>query len=231
MLIRSAARASTRLVVLAVLGLGLRCPGERADLLVARREWQSRPVEPPARKPRRQDVRGAADVGHAGDARRRGAPEPPVRRPDQPARARKRRRRGSRPRGHSGGIRLQPARAIAQGRHGSHAADAGDRSAIRRQQSVQSWRERSCRRRVPAPAPESLRQQRAARARRLQRRTGRRRPSRPDGSPVPRDAGTTCRGSRRFQDRPVSRAASRSTERWSPLSTASRCRATRIRSR
>ena len=65
-------------------------------------------------------------------------------------------RAGPGPGGHPGGVGIQPARALAQGRHGPDAADAGDGGRARRAQPVQPHREHPRRRGVSPVAARPL---------------------------------------------------------------------------
>ena len=185
-----------------------------------------------AGRERRPDaLRQAARRGRPGvrRRRRRGLPHDlPSRRTDgvrpsavgrrhRRARGGARRPRRAGARGHPGGIGLQPARPLAEGRDGPDAADAGHRGRPRRPQSLRSRTEHPRRRRLPALAARSVQRQRGAGARRLQRRPGRgdalrRRRCRPIARPA-----TTCRRCSRRTGRRGRSPATSSTacSRWS----------------
>ena len=166
----------------------------RPDLRVARRQRHAGAVGPGARHAD-QDLRGARRAGlphhhgpggHGGSAPRF---DGFVRRARAAPFAASRAGAGR----HPGGVGLQPARHVAQGRDGPDAADAGHGARARRPQPLRPGGEHSRRHGVPAAAARQVRRQRGAGARRLQRRLRRRGPLRPGCRRTARRATTSAR--------------------------------------
>ncbi len=96
-----------------------------------------------------------------------------------------------------------------QGRAWSDAIDAGDDSAVRREESVRPRGKHSGRRGLLAPAPGSVRQRRAARARGIQRRPWSGRPARPERPALRSRPSSTSSRINGLTAQPVQRRAGR----------------------
>ncbi len=155
---------------------------------------------PPTAPDAVRSYRSTAQPDRPRDALRRGGAQPALRRFDHRERPPAGRPSRPRARGDAGGVGVQPARAIAERRARPHAADAGNREAVRRHERLRPLGECPRRRQLSSGAVGSVRQRRNAGACGLQRRSRRRGQVRAGGAAVSRNAEL------RREDRPHGRS-------------------------